>query len=368
MLFWFIAIAVTTIACAALYFAAAGRRVNAARPETGDTHSHFRLVLAGIEADVAQGRLGESEAEAARAELAREIIRQKADDGTAAIGRNLGQVPLLAAIGAVAVVSLGIYAMLGSPDLPSAPLAGRADVATARAAADIDIEDAVARIEAQLVSTPDDIRGWTVIAPVYLQSGRYADAERAYRRIIDLGGSTPDVQTSLAEALLLQANGPGSDEAMQLLHAAADADPAHVLSRLYIAAELTRTEQWDEAKLAWQQLLVMADGTEPWLPAAQEGLLVAENKGIPTGGEAAGAPEAAMIAQMVEGLATRLDANGGTVVEWTQLVRAYLVMGDSNLAQAAFDKAVTAYPMAVDRSELDNLALSGGLNLKGANP
>jgi cytochrome c-type biogenesis protein CcmH len=361
MLFWFIALAITAIACIALFYAAGARTVNAAAPDLDDANSHFRLVLAGIDADLAAGKLGEVEAAAARGELAREILRLKAESAQQTRkALEFGRPALLIGLAGVAVLTLGLYGWLGSPGLPGQPLAGRSEVA----AQAIDIDAAIVRIEAQLTANPEDLRGWTVIAPVYLQTGRYADAARAYRRIMELGEMTPDLQTSLAEALMLGSDGAGSPEAMDLLRAAAAADPAHVLSRLYIAAELMRAEQYPQAAEAWQAVLALSTGDEPWLRAAQEGLAVAQNGGVGPANDA----EAEMIGQMVSGLADRLAAEGGTVEEWIQLVRAYLVLGDSESAQQAYDDAVIAYPLAFDRGELDTLALGAGLKLNGVQP
>ncbi|UJW85534.1 c-type cytochrome biogenesis protein CcmI [Devosia sp. SL43] len=361
MLFWFIAIAVTAIACAALFYAAGPRMVNAPHPELDDANSHFRLVLSGIDADLAAGKLGEAEALAAKGELAREILRLKAEAGKAANSiKDVGRGPLLAGLAAIAAVALGLYALLGNPEMPSQPLADRSDVA----AQSIDLETAIARIEAALTADPDDLRGWTVIAPAYMEMGRFADAARAYRRIIDLSAATPDLQTSLAEALMFGADDNGSPEAFALLQAAAASDPSHVLSRLYIAAELTRQEKYPEAVAAWDVVLALSKGNESWLPAAQQGLAVAQNGGIAPAND----QESEMIGQMVSGLATRLAEQGGSIEEWTQLVRAYLVLGDTANAQAAFDGAVAAYPAAFDRGDLDALALGAGLTINGATP
>ena len=366
MIFWLIAIAVTAIACVALFYAAGPRVVNAAAPESVAANSHFRLVLAGIDADVAAGKLGESEAEAARGELAREILRHKADADKAKPAAELGRMPLLVGLFAIAALSFGLYGYLGRPDMPSAPLAERADVAVQS----IDLDSAIASIEKALAAKPDDLRGWTVIAPAYLEMGRYADAANAYRKAIELGGATPDLQTSLAEALLFDSREASSPEAMDLLRAASASDPAHVRSRLYLAAELTRQGDYPAAIAAWTDVLALSKGDEAWLPAAQQGLAVAQNNGVPPAGN--GVPtsgaEAEMIGQMVSGLAARLDAQGGTIAEWTQLVRAYLVLGDKDKAQAAFDSAVAAYPQAFDRGDLDTLALGAGLTIKGATP
>ena len=361
MFFWFIAIAVTVIACAALFYAARSRMVNAGPVESDDANSHFRLVLAGIDADVASGKLGAAEAEAARGELAREILRLKAEVSRIAPGGpGFGRGALLAGLAGIAALALGLYAFLGSPELPSQPLAGRPE-AVAR---NIDLGTAIARIEAQLADNPDDLRGWTVIAPVYRDMGRYEDAARAYRRVIELSEATPDLQTSLAEALMLAADGAGSPEALELLREAAAADPQHVLSRLYIAAELTRAGDFPAAIAAWEDALALAQGDEPWVAAAREGLAVAQNDGIAP----VNPQESEMIAQMVGSLAERLEAEGGSIEEWTQLVRAYLVLGDTARAQAAYDDAVAAYPRTFDRGDIDALALGAGLTLNGDQP
>ncbi len=357
MLFWFVAIAVTAIACAALFYAAGPRMVNAAAGVTADPNSHFRLVLAGIEADVAAGRLGEREAEAARGELAREMLRYRAEGGSTTGGPAFGHGALLAGLAAIAALSFGVYGLLGSPDAPAQPLAERPEL-TAR---NLDLDEAIARIEAALAENPDDLRGWSVVAPAYAQLGRYTDAVNAYRRVLALAGATPDNQTRLAEALLLESNGNGSAEAMDLLRSAAAADPQHVPSRLYLAAELTRSGAFDEAVDTWREVLALADGTEVWLAGARQGLAVAENRGAPV----TGTPD---IGAMVFRLAERLARDGGTVEEWMQLVQSYLVLGDTEAAQSAYDDAVAAYPQAFDRGELDTLALGAGLELRNSAP
>lgn len=359
MIFWFIAIAVTAIACAALLYAGRGRMVNVSATESADANSHFRLVLAGIDADLAAGKIGAEEAVGAKGELAREMLRAKTDVAPK-VADEMGQGTLLAGIGLVAALALGLYALLGSPNLPSQPLAERADVA----AQGIDLNTAIARIEARLATDPGDLRGWTVLAPALLEVGRFADAANAYDRIIALSEPTAQLLTDRAEALLLAADGAGSEEAMGLLQAAAEMDPSHVQSRLYLGAELTRTGQYEDAARFWQAAIDLSQGNEAWLPAAQQGLSVAENDGVDT----TALDQAEMIRGMVESLTTRLYADGGSVEEWMQLVRSYIVLGDLPGAQTAYDRAVAAYPAAFDRGELDSMALGAGLKLNGDQP
>lgn len=355
MIFWLIAIAVTAIACAALLYAGRGRPVNVSAGESADTTNHFRQLLVEIDADLAAGKISAGEALGAKGELAREMLRAKAEAKPAATG--FGRPALMSGAVLVAAVALGVYALLGSPNLPAQPLASREDVA----AQNMDLGNAISRIEARLAEDPNDVRGWTVLAPALVQVGRFADGANAYGRVIALSQPTAQLLTDQAEALLLAADGAGSAEAMAQLRQAADLDAADPQPRLYLAAELTRTGDYAEAARYWHAAINLATGTEPWLAAARQGLAVAQNDGVDT----TAADQAAMIGSMVESLSTRLYDEGGTIEEWTQLVRSYIVLGDLPNAQKAYDASVAAYPAAFDRGELDTLALSAGLKLNG---
>jgi cytochrome c-type biogenesis protein CcmH len=359
MVFWLLAIAVTAVACAALYYASARRAVNAVPTASEGDTTHFRLALAEIEADRASGKLGEAEAAAARKELARELVRRDRDGGETSAG--LGRGPVLAGVTVLALASLGLYGVLGRPDLPGQPLAERPEIL----AQQMDVGDAIARIEARLAQAPDDARGWAVIAPAYMEMQRFGDAANAFRQVIDLEGPTAGRLTDLAEALILENGGDASGEPLELLQEAAASDPADQRSRYYIAGELTRQEQFAAAADAWRELIALSDGSEGWLATAQQGLAFAEAEGIVADPETVAADEQTAIQGMVETLSARLEAEGGSVEEWTRLVRSYIVLDDLAQAQRAYDAAVAIFPRAFDRGDLDTIALAAGLTLNG---
>src|SRR5690606_3589029 len=107
MIFWSIVIAVTAISCAALFYSAGGRMVNAAAPQSADPNSHFRQLLAEIDADVASGRIAADQAVLAKKELAREIMRQ--DKGETKASGELGRGVLAGGVVGVAALALGLY-------------------------------------------------------------------------------------------------------------------------------------------------------------------------------------------------------------------------------------------------------------------
>src|SRR3982751_5612236 len=159
MTIWLLALVLTAIACATLYYAGAGRTVNAGASTLDAMTDHYRAQLNAIESDIAAGRLGDAEATAAKGELARELIRLKgeATDRMASGSKTA----VWAIIGVVAALSLATYWHLGRPDLPAQRLAERAG----ETGAGVDLNTAIATIEARLTKDPNDVRGWQVVAP-----------------------------------------------------------------------------------------------------------------------------------------------------------------------------------------------------------
>ena len=355
MLIWTLVIAVTAIASAALFYAGRAGAVNAGAGGTNDAErAHHKSLLSEIDREEADGQLSSDDAVAARAELARDVLRHK--QAAPEISETQQFSPLVAAIAVIgiALVGIGTYAAIGKPDMSAMPLATR----PLGLEMPQEVADAVAKVEAQLEQTPDDVRGWQVLGPVYMRAGRYDEAVNAYRRIMALAGATADTQTDLAEALSLANSGMPDSEALALLQKAADADPNHVRSRFYLASEATRQNDFEQAAALWSEVVALSDGTEAWLPAAEQALSMAQ-AGASTEGDTTAQGE--MISGMVEGLASRLDADGGTLAEWTQLVRAFIVLGETERAQTAYDTARAAYPDAKERADLDTLAKQNGL-------
>jgi len=369
MLLWLV-IAVLATLVALVLLLAVRRDADELPAENHATDAHYRAQMEEIEQDLRIGRLSQDQAEAVRAELAREMVRQKkADDedgGAASLRLERGILP--AAGIAVPLMAVAVYALMGQPDMPNRPLAMRGE----ERASQMTLDEAIGQVESQLAQTPDDLRGWQVLGPAYMRAERFADAETAFRRILDLSEPTPDRLTDLAEARLMQADGVASDEVVELLERAVDMDPRHIRSRFYLAGEATREARWDEARQLWSTLIDLAEGGEPWLEVAERGLAAARAEGDPdeaeTGGSADTGPDAAtnadqqeMIRSMVEGLQSRLSDQGGSVEEWVQLIRSRIVLGETGMARTAYEDAIAAYPDGEARARLDEMARSAGL-------
>jgi len=330
-------------------------QLSSADPDT----QFYQDQIAEIDRDCDRGLLSVQEAEAAKIEAARRLLRSsKLAPVSEAVGepalRRRRAVSALA-LSVVPLLALAIYGAYGSPQLPGQPLQARLQVDPQQ----LDVATALARIEAHLAQRPDDGRGWEVVAPVYVRSGRLADAVRAYQAAIRLLGESAGRLADYGEALILLNEGIVSAEARAVLERSLALDASVQKSRFYLARAAEQDGEVDRARGHYAEILSSSPPDAPWLPAVRARLASLAGAGE------AGQPAADMqdaIKGMVAGLAARLDGQGGSPEEWIRLVRSYKVLGEHEKAQAALDKARQTF--AADQVALRNIdAIARELNL-----
>lgn len=355
MLFWVIAAILTLGASLAVLLPLAGGPKGASVPGDHDLEV-YRDQLAELDRDVARGLIQPAEAEEARAEIGRRILRlgTTGQPGTAARRPSVTtRLVATVAVLAVPLISWGLYIKLGSPDLPSQPLAER----LAKNPADSSVDELVARAEAHLAANPSDGRGWDVLAPIYLRLQRYSDAVSAYRNAIRLDGVSATRQAGLGEAIANAAGGIVSAEAQDAFEAALKLDPANAKASFYLAMGLAQEGRAAEATTAWQNMLGTLPPESPWRRAVEQAL--AENakrtvaSGTPANGPDAQAVEAAqsmspqdrqtMIETMVAGLDEKLKQNPRDTEGWMRLIRSYVVLGKADQARDALSRGIAVF-------------------------
>ena len=339
---WFALAVMTGLAVLVALWPLAFRR---ARSEAASEVGFYRAQLAEIDRDVDRGQLAQSEAAAARAEAARRLIAASASEATGATGgddlkrRRVAAVLILIAI---PLSAIGAYGLLGRPDLPDAPLAERkADAASPEA-----LEAAIAKIEAHLAATPDDARGWRLLAPVYMRMGRYDDAANAFRQLLRLEGENGGRRADYVEALVAAAGGAVTSDARAAFDKALADTPGLPKARFYLALAVEQDGDTKKAIEQYQSLLDDAKGDAPWVSEVKSRL--AKLKGEPApqtaspGLEGMSADQQQMVRGMVERLATRLAKSGGGPEEWARLIRAYSVLHETDKAKETLATARTA--------------------------
>lgn len=367
MLFWIIAAVLTLGASLAVLMPLTGRLRTLPKGTAHDLEV-YRDQLSEVEGDAARGLIGPSEATQARTEIARRILKLDAQDVASPASAGLalsGSARVLATVAVLAVplLSWGIYVRLGSPDVPSQPLAER----LAKNPSDNSIDELVARAESHLATDPSDGRGWDVLAPVYLRMGRFADAVTAYRNAIRLEGSTAARQAGLGEAMTNVAGGIVSSEAQQAFEAARKLQPDSGKAGFFLALALAQEGRTAEAADAWAVLREGQPADSPWREAAEralerlgQGAMSSATGPGPTQEDVDAArnmssgDRAAMIETMVAGLDDRLKLNPRDAEGWTRLIRSYLVLGRTDQAHDALQRGIAAF--GADSTEAKNLS------------
>src|SRR5690606_13750292 len=122
----------------------------------------------------------------------------------------------------VAGTTVGIYLLIGRPDLGSSP-PRLAEVQTAE-----DVATMVDRLAARLEAAPDDPVGWTMLGRAYVLMGRYGEAVNAFGEAMSrTTGEDPDLIASFAEARVMQSPESLPGETGALFERVLELDPGN---------------------------------------------------------------------------------------------------------------------------------------------
>lgn len=340
----------------------------AVEPDAGGDVGFYRDQLAEIGRDQERGVLGPAEAEAARIESSRRLLRAAAAvrapvDATSEPALRRRRAASTLALSVVPLVGLALYGGLGSPHLPAQPSEARLKSPSARP----DIAAALNKIEEHLAAQPGDVRGWDVIAPIYLRSGRFEDAARAFDQARRLGGDTLERLLGHGEALVSAGGGLLNAEARDIFRRAVAMDSSSPPARYYLSLASEQDGDHDRARDGYRALLADAKPEAPWAALVRTRLSRLEGgtrEPVATLPPEAVSPE---ISAMVTGLDERLTANGGTEAEWSRLVRSFVVLGRRDDAMERLGRAKAALAGEADAlTRLDHLAGEIGLRREAA--
>ena len=365
----------------------------------------YRDQLKELDAEVDRGVVSASEAESARLEIERRMLRaagSPSNEDWPESGGDRGRPKYISAgIVAIAVPAFAavIYGVLGQPNLtqtgtgqenrqaastqspPAAQQSGEAGSMASLAQ----------RLEERLRQEPEDADGWELLGRTYMQINQPMEAAAAYKRAAALRPASANLQAALGESIVFVAGGIVPPTAQEAFQAALDAQPGHPVARYYLAlAEM----QAGNMREAHDQFVALGNDSQPgapWLAQVQrfvnetaaslgiEPVTVAGNPNAPAapappGAEGAPGPTAEdieatqdmsagdrqeMIRGMVERLAARLDEEPDDLNGWLRLGRSYGVLGELQKSREAYEKAVALAPEDATVQRAYAEALSG---------
>lgn len=234
----------------------------------------------------------------------------------------------------VVLLSVGLYAFQGAPDVPSG------------ASAEPDVEEMVASLAARLETDPDDLNGWIMLGRSYMTLGNFPEAVLAYERVVKIEQSQNAVSlVNLGEALLARDNSRIEGRTAALFESALALEPNNPEALFYGGIAAMNRGNTEQAAERWEILL----GLNP--PEEIRGILeqrIAEWRGV--------APPT---------MSTPASAQAGTVIVAEISVSAAALASlpaEASVFVVARDPAQPSPPIAVTRRVLSELPATVNLS------
>ncbi|MEL1249110.1 tetratricopeptide repeat protein [Aurantiacibacter gilvus] len=228
---------------------------------------------------------------------------------------------------------------------------------------------------------PDNPVAWQELGLAYFYDNRFSEAAEAYARAVEADPDSAVLWSSLGEAQVMASEDePLPGPALEAFRRALSLDQSDPRARYFLAVEKDLDGNHEGAISDWLALLADTPPGAPWemnvistirqvgaineidvedriASAASTRDLLPSNALPATRGPteqqmAAAASlspdqQQSMAQGMVQQLATRIEAEGGSVDEWIMLMRSYQNMGRLGEARRTMERALAAHPDSV---------------------
>ncbi|MDO8906706.1 c-type cytochrome biogenesis protein CcmI [Hydrogenophaga sp.] len=262
-------------------------RVLLRQPAPGTTAGHgsvgnltlLHAQRAQNDADRAAGRIGTAEHAQAQTELARRVLEESA--AIEPVGQSTHRTATLTLLLLIVpAFSVGLYARLGEPGAIRMAADNR-QATTGATLADVDamVRQMAQQLENRPADQPADAAAWEMLARSQAGLQRYADADRAYQRAIELAPDNPRLLADRADLLTMLQGQNAEGEPMQLITRALAIDPNHPKALALAGSAAYGREDFAAAQTYWQRARQratpgsdFANGLDRSLEAARSGM------------------------------------------------------------------------------------------------
>ena len=224
---------------------------------------HFTLFYQGqlkeLEDEIKQGMISEDDARISRTEIARNLL--------AAIKiPKLSIKFITAVIGfTIPILSFGLYAMIGSPNLASQEYRGSQEISKTNTGS---LESSSGALVSQLASSlkrnPNHFENWRLYARTLTLLRRFSDAIAAYNQAIPLSPKGINLLSELAEAQINAADGIVNSNALKTLKRSLLINPKEPRTRYYVGLAAKQAGRSKHALEIWLNLQQDSTPDAPW--------------------------------------------------------------------------------------------------------
>ncbi len=233
-----------------------------------------------------------------------------------------------------------------------------------------DVDTMIERLAARLQSQPDDAEGWRMLGWSYFHVQQPTKAVEAYAQAVALRPQSSEFKSAYGEAIVGAEGGTVTPKALEEFNGALAIDAQDAKARYFVAVGKLQAGSKKDAFEDLLRLQAKATGDEPWMVELRErtealarelnvnmaarvpaSALESDPKGFaqPTPEQVRSVQalpadqQQAMIREMVEGLAKRLQENPRDEQGWLRLMRSRVVLGEQQAARDALKSALATF-------------------------
>jgi cytochrome c-type biogenesis protein CcmH len=345
LLFAFAAALISALAAGFVLWRAA--RVEAQAPASPEAEVYARQ-LAELDEQKAQGLLDEDGWRAARAEAGRRLLGAASEPEPAGESRAGKHHRLIVAGVAVAAVggACAIYLFVGSPGAQDQPFAARLAEWQMAAPNQLDAPRRAAVLASELKARPDDPETLQKLALAYAESQQFLESAGAFERLTRIRPNDAQAWAALGEVRMAANDGRLSPDAREAFDHALALDPRSVAALWWLGRADVLAGRTEPGIARWKIAAAALPPGDERRKEIETAIAAAEKGTFAQADAVQNAPpeqQAAMIRNMVEGLARKLQTERGTPQEWTMLIKAYGVLGQTAERERAVARARRLY-------------------------
>lgn len=220
----------------------------------------YKDQLAEIDRELERGTLSADQAVSARTEIQRRILAtgDRSEASEVASPRRLAGLAVALALG-VPAAALGLYAVLGSPQVPDLPYAARTDQFNSTEDQAAMVARMVAQLTAKLEKDPSDGKGWAKLGRSLRVLNQPVKAKEAYARAARLMPGDTQVRMEYADLLLdeVPQGSPLPPEFVGVMREIVAVDPKNPDALYFLGISEMQMGNKVKARDYWTRLLVL---------------------------------------------------------------------------------------------------------------
>ncbi|MFT4089289.1 MAG: c-type cytochrome biogenesis protein CcmI [Asticcacaulis sp.] len=283
----------------------------------------YERFVVDLDSRVASGAAEASVAHEEKLEAARALLKANAETETARKSVS----PLFGLIGAfgIGAAALGLYLVMGKPELPDQPYAQRLESWMAQAETQPETLPSKPLAEVfkrRAADNAEDPQYWMFLGRLQVMAGDYYDGAKSFRVAVTLRPEQAEAWSNMGEALTLMNEGKSGPDARAAFEEALRRDPKDLSGQYYMGKILVGEGRFADARSLFENLRAQLPVGDPRRQAVDMELAGLEQA------QSVDAETKAQIAGMIAGLEARLAEEPENPDGWARLLRSYRVVGD----------------------------------------